>query len=229
MSKVKLHKIARTSGKVAPTAASRVGGEPIGMTRETWPRFEGEPMVHVVTLARDAIVPRLPERVAAVAVFVRSLGQNKAFSPRTKETAVVFLDAGALARGTTPAADVLGVPLEEDLAAACGVAVEEVWYDFDEVKESTQAESQMQQLDGRLLRDRTLHRGAAREQARQAAHGGNLRAAHVLVPARRGAGGTPGAVLPHRGAGPQKLNIGGGNLYVTADAECRSGAAWWQC
>lgn len=226
MAKVKLHRIAR-SGEIGP-GPSRIGGEPIGMTRETWPRFEGAPMVHVATLGREVIVPPLPERVAAVAVFVRSLGQNQAYSPATRETAVVFLDARAVARGTTPAADVLGAPLAQELAAPCGVAVEEVGYDFDEVKESTQAESQMspmdvsyaiaafveEQLAGELDGERI---GAISGPHTYWCQSDEAPAGHrVLVVVRE-------ALVP-------ELNLAGdGYLYVTADTECRSGAAWWQC
>ena len=89
----KLVRIAVKPGPVPANAVSRVGGEPIGMTRETWPLYEGKPMHHVITVERAAIVPSLPEGVAAVAVFVNDIGNNEAYMPDTAKTKVVMLSA----------------------------------------------------------------------------------------------------------------------------------------
>jgi hypothetical protein len=79
----------------------RVGGAPRGVTAAAWPLFEGKPMVHVLTLSRAQVVPVLPDRVAAVAIFISSLMNNEAWAPDTAHTKVLFLTREDLERAAT--------------------------------------------------------------------------------------------------------------------------------
>lgn len=66
-------------GEVPEDSVDRVGGEPIGLTKKTWPIYNGKPMYHVITLGRENIVRKLPEEVAAVSVFIQNYSDNSAY------------------------------------------------------------------------------------------------------------------------------------------------------
>jgi hypothetical protein len=96
-------RLAYKAGIPQNDVADRVGGAPRGVTNAVWPLFEGKPMVHVVTLSRAHIVPVLPDRVAAVAVFISSLMDNEAWMPDTAHTKVLFLTHEDLKRDAASA------------------------------------------------------------------------------------------------------------------------------
>ena len=109
-------------GDVPAMTVDRVGGEPIGMTKKTWPLRNGKPMHHLVTLSRKSIVPTLPKSVAAVAVFVDDIRMNEAYEPENESSRVVFLTQSDLARGTPPAEQFFD-DLEEYEPTDAGVVV----------------------------------------------------------------------------------------------------------
>ena len=59
---IHLGRLAYVEGVVGDQIIDRVGGDPIGVTRETWPTHDGTPLVHVLTLSQELLVPRLWER-----------------------------------------------------------------------------------------------------------------------------------------------------------------------
>lgn len=79
-------------------------GAPTGMTAASWPRLHEFPLGHVITVAREHLVPALPDRVAAIALFSMAPASGAAvFAPRVPGARVVCLTADDLARGPTPA------------------------------------------------------------------------------------------------------------------------------
>jgi hypothetical protein len=216
-----------------PDGISRAGGDPIGMTAATWPRYDGRPMAHVITVAREHIVVPLPDHVAAIAVFVSDLGENEAYKPGNPHTGVVFLTAADVARGVTPASEILGDEVEE-VGRAVPLAISPTTYDFEEVS-------------GRPLPDRDgdYDDESMYEEIVSSALGDFFQAQE-----RKKVGGKEvrGFSGPHawflQGAETPKghrtifwfreelvpgLNCGDGMMYVAVDAACTNGTAWWQC
>jgi hypothetical protein len=89
---------AATSG-----VTSHVGGAPVGIGPDTWPRHgqRADPrMEHLLTLvAADLPGGALPGGMAGFALFVSNRSDNLASTPGTDETAVVPLDAADLSAG----------------------------------------------------------------------------------------------------------------------------------
>jgi hypothetical protein len=83
---------------------SRIGGAPVGVSAEAWPRHgkgKDARMEHLLTLAAaDLPGATLPDGAAAVALFIRNREHNDATSPDTDETAVLLLSEDDLAGGT---------------------------------------------------------------------------------------------------------------------------------
>ncbi len=227
----KLIRLALREGPVPHDEPNRVGPEPIGMTAERWPYWEGEPMFHAITLARENIAVELPEHVAAVAVFIRSLALNEAFEPSTNESALVFLTMEDLARGTTTGQDVLGRTLVDEEHRSGVILVDTVDYDFDEVVNFEDEEARpetdldeddisfflgaflLSQLEGKIDDCSVYGISGPHTYWLQAAESpdGHRMLFHFyedLVPG---------------------LNCGTGMLYVTANKECTEGSAWFQC
>ena len=88
----------------SPSTVARVGGEPIGVHADNWPRFNGQPMEHLLTLDLEQM-PQLRvgalKHTRAVALFISDAIYNMAFDPYTQETAVIFLSEQDIARGET--------------------------------------------------------------------------------------------------------------------------------
>ncbi|MDI1479158.1 hypothetical protein [Polyangium sp. y55x31] len=83
----------------AADALNRVGGLPIGVTAESWPRREGKPMHHVLTLdLREHPILR-PEGKRALAFFVSSPREHEAYAPGNDHVAVLLLGEAELAAG----------------------------------------------------------------------------------------------------------------------------------
>jgi hypothetical protein len=224
----KLYRLASRIGEVPRDAVDRVGGEPIGMTKEMWPLCDGEPMKHVITLGRNLIVHALPKQMAAVAVFINSIDDNEAYAPDTDKTRVVFLTRQDLERGTTSAEEIFGAPLEGDLGAAGTVVMAASEYDYDEVKdlEAETAEDDgspedvsyavgpymQEQLDTEI--DGLRVNGLSAEHAWWLQYPEGPEDHRVLF-------WFYDELVPG-------LNCGGGAMYVTADEGCREALAWWQ-
>ncbi len=230
MMKSKLNRFATKPGHVSNGEVNRVGGEPIGMTKASWPQYEGKPMYHVLTLSRDLVVPSLPEKVAAVAVFVQSLDDNEAFTSSTEETKVVFLSREDLKRGTTTAQATLGAPLPKKLAEEGKIVAERSGYVFDEIKEVEEemAEADMslgqissavcafmnEQLDSSI--DESPVRGLS------ARHAHWIQGPEEMPEGDRVLFWFSDEMVPG-------LNCGDGFMYVTAPESCTEGRAWYQC
>lgn len=92
-------------GELSPGAVDRLGGVPIGVTVDRWPRMTvgtiDEPMNHIVTVSKAHFAEGLPQGAAAVALFVWNPDDNEAFEPDTLGTRVVFLSEAQLAAGET--------------------------------------------------------------------------------------------------------------------------------
>jgi hypothetical protein len=189
-----------------PTGISRSGGEPIGEA----PTYKGKPMRHVITLGRELIVPELPAHVEAISVFISDLGDNKAFTPKTDETKVVFQTSKA------PVVD-----------GGRGIAVAASEYLFDDVKESDEDEAS---LDADGVSSAIGPYLDEQEQTK-------IAGAEVLGFSGPHVAFLQGAETPKgqrtlfwfRDALVEGLNCGTGVMYVSADDKCTKGAAWWQC
>ena len=224
----KLTRIAYKAGPVPLKAIHRVGGEPIGISKATWPLFHGKPMVHVLTLGAEAIVVPLPPHVAAVAVFVGSLTENEAFTPDTQESKVVFLSAQDVARGTTSAMDVLGAPMPGEVPPEGTLVMAASTYDFASVREpGGQAEADMdeEEISGAI----TEFMGAQCDEPIDGCPVYALSAPHVAW--LQGAEAPDGhsvlfwfdeQLVPG-------LNCGTGYMYVCSNDDATDGRAWWQC
>lgn len=86
---------APAKGPIPARQVRRAGGPPIGVSQETRPRFDGEPMAHLLTVDLDEVpelraAPGLKD-ARAVAVFVSDIEENGASEPHTKESVVVAL------------------------------------------------------------------------------------------------------------------------------------------
>ena len=81
------------------SAIDRIGGLPIGIDEAAWPRHEGKPMHHVLTLdlARHPTL-RVPGK-RAVALFLSSPGRHEAIAPNGEHARVLLLDDADLAKG----------------------------------------------------------------------------------------------------------------------------------
>lgn len=85
--------------KPGPKDIDRLGGLPIGVTADTWPRRAGAPMQHVLTIDLEQHPTYQPRGVRALALFISAAGDHEAYSPRNDHTRVVLLSADDLARG----------------------------------------------------------------------------------------------------------------------------------
>jgi hypothetical protein len=105
----KFVKFAPKSGPVSGSAVSRVGGEPIGLTRDTWPMFDGsEPNVARMTTRHLAVF-------AAIAALNSVACGKKATAQETPTTTA----ASATAPAMTTAAPTMA-PAATTAAAAAG-------------------------------------------------------------------------------------------------------------
>lgn len=95
-----------------------VGGRPLGVSTDDWPRFQDVPMQHLVTVPKAAIPAELGAAtdVVAVALFCYQPNLNEAFTPDTDQSAVLFLTAADLSRGESAPPD--GYLDDEELARA---------------------------------------------------------------------------------------------------------------
>ena len=99
---VTIYLLERTGERPGPETVNRTHGMPIGVSKERWPRFDGKPMEHAITLDLEsvpAIRDRVPAGTRAVALFVSDLMMNEAFGPDTPDTAVLFLTQAEVDRG----------------------------------------------------------------------------------------------------------------------------------
>lgn len=87
-----------------PTATSvaRIGGVPIGITPATWPRLNGLPMAHLLTIDLDEMPELKTDTLAnarAVALFISDRIENEAFEPHTPETVLIALSQDDINQG----------------------------------------------------------------------------------------------------------------------------------
>ncbi|HQY65042.1 MAG TPA: hypothetical protein PK141_26800 [Polyangiaceae bacterium] len=226
-----LVRLASKPGLTNTNQVNRVGGEPVGLTKDMWPLYQGRPMHHVVTVERDAVVAPLPEHVAAVAVFVNDVGDNEAFTPDTPRTKVLFLTAQDLARGETPAS-ALFASLEGYSPAEPGsVLFEKKTYSFDEVRNPESLEDGPEDAldDDQVSYAISTYLQSERSGGLDGAVVHGHSALHVYW--CQGAEAPEGqrvlfwfyeALVPG-------LNCGDGFFYVSASPDAKASAAWWQC
>lgn len=99
----------RGSGPV-DEARSWAGGLPPDIGLESWPRFEGELMTHVLTIAFADVPDFADARSAGVSVFLSTANHHKAFAPYSDHAAVIRLTAEQLAsRASRPEGEVLEI------------------------------------------------------------------------------------------------------------------------
>lgn len=82
-----------------PDQISRVGGLPIGVDATAWPRRDGAPMVHVLTVDLEQHPFYQPDGVRALALFISSPRDHEAYQPRNDYTRVVLLSEADLKKG----------------------------------------------------------------------------------------------------------------------------------
>jgi hypothetical protein len=226
-----LIRLASKPGLANANQVNRVGGEPIGLTKDMWPLYEGKPMHHVITVEREAIVPPLPEHVAAVALFVNDIGDNEAFTPDTPKTKVLFLTAHDLARGETPA-NAFFDSLEGYAPAEPGsVVFAKKDYTFADVRNPDSLEDG---AEGDLDDDQVSYAITGYMQSERS---GTLDGANVHGQSASHVFWCQGAEAPegqrvlfwfYEGLVPG-LNCGDGFFYVSASPDAKASAAWWQC
>lgn len=96
------------SGSVA-----RVGGDPTGVSNLNWPRLNGRPMDHLLTLDLEQMPVLRTGPLAdarAVSLFIGDRIDNEAFSPGTEETAIVLLSEADVNRGPSNPLRPAGAP-----------------------------------------------------------------------------------------------------------------------
>lgn len=96
---------------------SWAGGLPPDIGLDAWPRFEGELMTHVVTIAFADVPDLAGAKSAGIAVFLSTSSHHQAFHPYGDHASVVLLTTDQLGRrAATPEGEVLEVldeiPLE---------------------------------------------------------------------------------------------------------------------
>lgn len=101
----------------APTDLNRIGGHPIGIGLDNWPRIfnpatqTDQPMIHVLTVDARAVGAAVPDSVLALALFVSSADEPFYFDDPTSDYAVVPLRQPDIAAGELPAPDLPEHPL----------------------------------------------------------------------------------------------------------------------
>lgn len=128
------------------TTVARIGGVPIGITPMTWPRLNGLPMEHLLTLDLDEM-PELKidalTNARAVALFIGDRIENEAFEPHTSETILIALSqddieqgepASVLRESTEPASSYQIIPVNVPESI------------FDEPEEYDDEENPLEQL-----------------------------------------------------------------------------------
>ena len=82
-----------------PTQIDRLGGKPIGFDAATWPRLDGAPMHHVLTLDLREHPTYQPKGARALALFISSPMRHEAYTPQNRHTRVILLDETDLQKG----------------------------------------------------------------------------------------------------------------------------------
>lgn len=81
---------------------NRAGCSPLGVDRNSWPKFDEQRMFHLVTLDLEA-VPKVRSKLLgnprALAVFISDPNVHEANCPGTKNTSLVYLDKNSLELG----------------------------------------------------------------------------------------------------------------------------------
>lgn len=227
-----LIRFAAEQKEVGQDVVDRVGGEPIGMTKETWPSYQGNPMHHVITFGRENIVREMPDNVAAVAVFIQNYTHNDAYTPDTKETAVVLLTQSDLARGTTSAESIFGQPLQGEGGIAGVLHFEKIEYKFDDVAEFEEPEDEAPEaeLDEEEISSALSvflfgqHDDSIGDNEVQGFAGDHVYWLQSAV--------TPDGhrvVFQFYDEVVKDLNCGTGVMYVAVQKAGQGGVAWWQC
>ena len=90
-----------------PADISRLGGLPIGVDADTWPRHAGRPMHHVLTLDLQDHPTFGPKGVRALALFITSPSEHEAYAPRNRDARVLLLSEDDLRKGEAPWPDEL--------------------------------------------------------------------------------------------------------------------------
>jgi uncharacterized protein YwqG len=86
----------------AATTVARIGGVPIGITPMTWPRLNGLPMAHLLTIDLDDMPKLKTDTLAnarAVALFISDRIDNGAYEPHTPETVLIALSQDDIDQG----------------------------------------------------------------------------------------------------------------------------------
>lgn len=86
----------------AATTVARIGGVPLGITPMTWPRLNGLPMAHLLTIDLDDMPELKTDTLAnarAVALFISDRIDNGAYEPHTPETVLIALSQDDIDQG----------------------------------------------------------------------------------------------------------------------------------
>lgn len=92
--KVTVYLIEKSHNKPLNTDINRIGGSPIGISDDSWPHFEGKPMVHLITIDLTSVPvlkKKFADHVRAITLFVSDLVENEAYYPENDETKVIHL------------------------------------------------------------------------------------------------------------------------------------------
>ncbi|MBL9104077.1 MAG: DUF1963 domain-containing protein [Myxococcales bacterium] len=85
--------------KPAADAINRIGGQPIGVDAGTWPRREGKPMHHVLTIDLKDHPVIVPQRFRALALFISNPGSHEAYSASNNHARVILLTEDDIKKG----------------------------------------------------------------------------------------------------------------------------------
>lgn len=97
-----LYLLEATGAALAPGSVARLDGNPIGVSPDAWPEFNGKPMEHLITVDLQAM-PDLQTgafaNTRAIALFISDRLMNEAYAPNTQETAIIALSQADIDNG----------------------------------------------------------------------------------------------------------------------------------
>jgi hypothetical protein len=102
-----LIRLARATNGGGADEVEHIFGDPTGVSVERWPLLQGIPLGHILTVRAENLAAPLPDGAAAIAVFGVVGIDGVAI---TLPARVICLSADELARGPSPAREVLYAP-----------------------------------------------------------------------------------------------------------------------
>lgn len=223
-------RFASTKGPIGTSDISRIGGEPLGLTAESWPRSrKGDAMNHIITVSREHIAVPLPTHVAAIAVFTNTINNHEAFEPSTTESKVVFLTKDDLIRGTTTAVKTLGSPLQTANAPETAFLATPGNYDFTKVATLDEPRSEKELSPDQISSAMGDFFSAEMDTEIGSSPVTGFSAPHVRWLQSAEAPDGQRVLFWFFDSLVPGFNCGDGAMYVTANDQCTEGCAWYQC